>query len=285
MISRHARLFAALAVVMVGALSACSSSNVEGNPTGGSGGTAGPGSGGADPGSGSGGQSGSGGAVGSGTGGAGTGGAVTTGSGGATDGGSASDVPVNASDGSTADGIGLPPLPPCTAPAVSHLKVWEMQVVGGTMTPNGSPLRKVGEDYEMYVAWTLQGSGGYGTANAPLNNQGEYSSGADPKKNAVDISTGPGVVLEYATTGPTYMQIRTSTEPHGGNHYRADLPLTGGQIKIATLNFADFRLPGGKTPPGTDILKDAFSFTFVAGGTTNLTLRQVRVAGFTPPCN
>jgi hypothetical protein len=29
----------------------------------------------------------------------------------------------------------LPPLTPCSAPSVSRLKVWEMQVVGGTMTP------------------------------------------------------------------------------------------------------------------------------------------------------
>jgi len=36
----------------------------------------------------------------------------------------------------------------------------------------GSALRKYdGGGYEMYVEWTLNGAGAYGTANAPLNNQ------------------------------------------------------------------------------------------------------------------
>jgi hypothetical protein len=167
------------------------------------------------------------------------------------------------------------------------LKIWEMQVVGGTMVPaSGSPLRKVGNAYELYVAFTLQGGGAaYGTANAPLNNQGQYTNGADPAKNAVDLSGAKGVTLEYSTTGNTYMQIRTGTVPHGGDHFRADMPVTGDQIKTITLNFADFRRPGGTTPPGTDILKDVFSFTFVAGATTTLTLRQVRAGDFKPPCN
>jgi hypothetical protein len=161
-----------------------------------------------------------------------------------------------------------------------------MQVVGGTMVPaTGSPLRKAGNAYELYVAFTLQGGGGYGTANAPLNNQGQYTNGADPAKNAVDLTGAKGVTLEYSTTGNTYMQIRTGTVPHGGDHFRADMPVTGNQFETITLNFADFRRPGGTTPPGTDILKDVFSFTFVAGATTTLTLRQVRAGDFKPPCN
>jgi len=161
-----------------------------------------------------------------------------------------------------------------------------MQVVGGTMVPaTGSPLRKVGDAYELHVVFTLTGGGAYGTANAPLNNQGQYTSGADPAKNAVDISGAKGITLEYATTGNTYLQIRTGTVPHGGDHFRADMPVTGAEVKTITLNFADFRRPGGTTPPGVDILKDAFSLTFVAGATTTLTLRQIRIAGFTPPCN
>ena len=179
-----------------------------------------------------------------------------------------------------------PPLAQCTAPSVSRLKVWEMQVVGGTQVPaNGSPLRGAGNGYELFVTWTLAGAGGYGTANAPLNNMGQYTSGANPAQNAVDISSAPGVFLEYGATGDTYMQIRTGTVPHGGDHFRATLPVTGTEVKTITLNFADFRRPGGATPPGPDILKDVFSFTFVGGGTTTLTLRQVRVRGFIPPCN
>jgi hypothetical protein len=160
-----------------------------------------------------------------------------------------------------------------------------MQVVGGTQVPTGSPLRKVGNDYELFVTWTLTDASGYGTANAPLNNMGEYTNGANPAQQAVDISSATGIFLEYAATGNTYMQIRTGTVPHGGDHFRATLPVTGATVKTVTLNFADFRRPGGTTPPGSDILKDVFSFTFVGGGTTTLTLRQVRVRGFTPPCN
>ena len=178
-------------------------------------------------------------------------------------------------------------LEPCADPAVSHLKVWEMQVVGGTMVPaNGSPLRKYdGGGYEMHVEWTLNGAGPYGTANAPLNNQGQYANGADPAKNAVDISKGSGVTIEYSSDGSTYLQIRTATVPHGGDHFKADLPSTSGQFKTITLDYASFRRPGGTTPPGPDILKDAFSFTFVGSATTKLTLRQVLTPGFIPPCN
>jgi hypothetical protein len=160
-----------------------------------------------------------------------------------------------------------------------------MQVVGGTQVPTGSPLRSAGTGYELFVTWTLTAAGAYGTANAPLNNMGEYTNGANPAQNAVDISSATGIFLEYGATGNTYMQIRTGTVPHGGDHFRATLPVTGAGVKTITLNFADFRRPGGTTPPGSDILKDVFSFTFVGGATTTLTLRQVRVRGFTPPCN
>jgi hypothetical protein len=160
-----------------------------------------------------------------------------------------------------------------------------MQVVSGTQVPaNGSPLRKAGDAYELFVTWTLM-SGGYGTANTPLKNMGQYTNGIDPAQYAVDISSAPGVTLEYSTTGNTYMQIRTGTVPHGGDHFRATMPVTGSELRTITLNFSDFRRPGGTTPPGPDILRDVFSFTFVGGGTTTLTLRQVRVPGFVPPCN
>ena len=187
---------------------------------------------------------------------------------------------------SAVDGGGLPPLIPCTDPSVSRLKVWEMDVMGGTMVPpSGSPLRKVGNDYEMHVVFTLTGGGAYGTANAPLKNMGQYTNGINPAQYAVDVSGATGITLEYSTTGNSYLQLRTGTVPHGGDHFRADMPVTGDQLKTITLNFADFRRPGGTTPPGADVLKDVFSLTFVAGATTTMTLRQVRIAGFTPPCN
>jgi hypothetical protein len=215
-------------------------------------------------------------------------GAVAAGSGGSAGAaGASAGAPAGAADAGGDDAAAdYPPLAPCTAPSVSRLEVWEMQVVGGTQVPaTGSPLRSVGNGYELVVTWTLAGVGGYGTANAPLNNMGQYTSGANPAQNAVDLSSAPGVFLEYAATGDTYMQIRTGTVPHGGDHFRATLPVTGTEVKTITLNFADFRRPGGTTPPGPDILKDVFSFTFVGGGTTTLTLRQVRVRGFVPPCN
>jgi hypothetical protein len=178
-------------------------------------------------------------------------------------------------------------LTPCSDPAVSRLKVWEMQVVGGTQVPaNGSPLRQYdGGGYELYVEWTLTGGGAYGTANAPINNMGQYSNGADPAKNGIDISKGTGLTIEYASTGNTYMQIRTGAVPHGGDHFKADLPSTNGMLKTILLDYASFRRPGGNTPPGDDVLKDAFSFTFVGSGTTKLTLRQISIPGFIPPCN
>ncbi len=162
-----------------------------------------------------------------------------------------------------------------------------MQVVGGSMVPaTGSPLRKYdGGGYEMYVEWTLTGGGAYGTANAPLNNQGQYANGADPAKNGIDISQGSGITLEYASAGSTYLQIRTAAVPHGGDHFRADLPSTNGQLQTIQLAYASFRRPGGATPPGDDVLKSAFSFTFVGSATTKLTLRQVLIPGFKPPCN
>src|SRR5258708_5069790 len=117
--------------------------------------------------------------------------------------GSAGSGAGGAIDAGGGDAGDYPPLVPCTAPSVSRLKVWEMQVVGGTQVPTGSPLRKVGNDYELFVTWTLTGSGAYGTANAPLNNMGEFTNGADPAKNAVDISGATGIFLEYGATGNT----------------------------------------------------------------------------------
>ena len=186
----------------------------------------------------------------------------------------------------TASG-GMTMLTPCADPSVSHLKIWEMQVVGGTQVPaNGSPLRKYdGGGYELYVEWTLNGADGYGTANAPINNMGQYTNNADPAKNGMDISKGAGLTIEYASTGSTYMQIRTGAVPHGGDHFKADLPSTNGMLKTILLDYASFRRPGGTTPPGDDVLKDAFSFTFVGAATTKLTLRQVLIPGFVPPCN
>lgn len=225
----------------------------------------------------------SGGTTSGGTGAGGSGGATTGGSAGTSSGGSAG----NGGSAGTGGSGGAPVLEPCSAPSVSRLKVWEMQVVGGTQVPaNGSPLRKYdGGGYELYVEWTLTQGGAYGTANAPINNQGQYTNGADPAKNAIDISKGAGLTIEYASTGNTYMQIRTGTVPHGGDHFRADLPSTNGMLKTIELKYADFRRPGGATPPGDDVLKDAFSFTFVGGGSTKLTLRQVRIPGFVPPCD
>jgi hypothetical protein len=286
MIFRPARSTAALVLFLAGSIAGCATSDNAGAPGGGSGGSGSPaatggatGSGG-DTSNGSGGQNDSDAAPVASGGASGSGGAI-----GASDGGGAPDSAGSGGDTGAADGgTGLPPLTPCTAPSVSRLKVWEMQVVGGTMTPpTASPLRLVNGAYEMHVAWVLSDASGYGTANTPLNNQGQYTSGADPAKNAVDLSAAPGVVLEYSLTGPAYLQIRTGTVPHGGDHYRADLVPTGDAFKIVTLKFADFRLNGG--PPGPDILKDVFSFTFVGAGNTTLTLRQVQVAGFTPPCN
>jgi hypothetical protein len=209
------------------------------------------------------------------------------GSGGSSGGGGTAASGGNAgSAGSGGGGGSGPGLKPCADPAVSRLKVWEMQVVGGTQVPaNGSPLRKYdGGGYELYVEWTLTAGGAYGTANAPLNNMGQYTNGADPAKNAVDISKGDGLTIEYASTGNTYLQLRTAAVPHGGDHFRADLPSTGGQIKTVQLPYASFRRPGGNTPPGADILTGMFSFTFVGSATTKLTLRQVLIPGFVPPC-
>jgi hypothetical protein len=56
-------------------------------------------------------------------------------------------------------------------------------------------------------------------------------------------------------------------------------------MKTLALALDSFRRPNGTTPPGADVLKDAFSFTFVGGGTTKLALRQVLIPGFTPPCD
>lgn len=160
-----------------------------------------------------------------------------------------------------------------------------MQVVSGSMTPaNGSPLRAYAGGHELFVEFTLQ-AGGYGTANAPLNNRGQYTHGADPAIEAVDLSAAGGFTIEYATTGSAYVQLRTGAVPHGGEHFRADMPNTAGQLQTLPLKFADFRRPGGSTPPASDVLSDVFSFTFVAGGTTDLTLRQVLVPGFVPPCD
>jgi hypothetical protein len=202
--------------------------------------------------------------------------------GGSAQGGAGGNDSQNAAGAGGMDGEG-DDLEPCSDPAVSRLKVWEMQVVGGTQDPSGSPLRAYQDGYEMHVAWSIDS--GYGTANAPLDNQGEYANGANPAEHGVDVSAAEGLFLEYAAQGSTYVQLRTASVPHGGDHYRANIPATNGEISTVLLPFSSFARPGGQPGPGSDILNEVFSLTFATGASATLTLRQVRIDGLIPPCD
>src|SRR5438045_4189779 len=150
---------------------------------------------------------------------------------------------------------------------------------GSTTGPTGSATGTTSTTGTTTVATTTStsgsGSGTGGGAGAATSGAGGAAGPSSAGGAAGSAGSGEG-----GATGNTYMQIRTGTVPHGGDHFRATLPVTGTDVKTITLNFADFRRPGGTTPPGADVLKDVFSLTFVGGATTTLTLRQVRIRGF-----
>jgi hypothetical protein len=181
--------------------------------------------------------------------------------------------------------------PSCPAPSLSGLRVFETQVVGGTQQPpqGVSPLVQSGGSSELRITWMLDPqappSNRFGTLNLPLRNRGQFTDGIEPRNFPVDLGAAAGLDVRYASTGPVFVQLRTGSVPNGGDHFRADLPVTGGQLRALQLPFASFRRPGGNTPPGPEITRDAFSFTFATTEGAALRLTDVSVPGLQPPCD
>ncbi|GEM_PF-4255826 len=187
----------------------------------------------------------------------------------------------------------------CSLPAVSGFGVWETQVVGGTQSPpeSSSPLRALdggvgtpcGGDTacEMHIEWTIDPpdpSTKWGTVNIPLANRGEYTHNISPQDYAVDLGAAGSVTLTYASEGPLVLQLRTSTTPHGGDHFRIILPPRADSGPV-DFSFSEFRRPEGGAAPGPEILSDGFSFTLATSESAWMTLRQIEVSGYVPPCD
>ena len=176
----------------------------------------------------------------------------------------------------------------CKEPSVSRLAVWDVEVSkdGSKLTTDGDSSLALREGKRVaHVVFDLAGPKSYGTINVPLRNHREDGTRKSAEL-AVDLARSQGVTLSYASTADLFLQIRHGARSHGGHHYRAKLPSTGGSLRSETLRFADFAQPDWVEPNDRYPLdlRDVFSFTVAALQSADVTVASLTVDGFTPAC-
>jgi hypothetical protein len=177
----------------------------------------------------------------------------------------------------------------CKEPSVSRLTVWDVEVSkdGSTLSIDGdSSLSVRGGKRVAHVVFDLKGPQSYGTINVPLRNHREDATHKSADLS-VDLARSHGVTLSYASTADLFLQIRHGARSHGGHHYRAKLPATGGSLRSERLRFADFAQPDWvKEDDRYPLdLRDVFSFTVAALQSADVTVASLVADGYTPPCD
>jgi hypothetical protein len=176
----------------------------------------------------------------------------------------------------------------CKEPNVSRLTVWDVEVSkdGSTLAIDGDSSLVVRAGKRVaHVVFDLKGPESYGTINVPLRNHREDATHKSSELS-VDLGRAHGVTLSYASTADLFLQLRHGARSHGGHHYRAKLPSTGGSLRSERLRFADFAQPDWvKEPERYPLdLRDVFSFTVAALQPADVTVAALTVDGFTPAC-
>ena len=171
---------------------------------------------------------------------------------------------------------------------MSRLTVWDVEVSkdGSTLSTDGpSSLTARGGKRIVHVVFDLAGPQSYGTINVPLRNQREDATHKS-RDLSVDLRKSHDVGVSYASTADLFLQIRHGARSHGGHHYRAKLPSTGGTLRLERLSFADFAQPDWVAPADRYPLdlSDVFSFTVAALAPADVTVASLAVDGYTPPC-
>jgi hypothetical protein len=177
----------------------------------------------------------------------------------------------------------------CREPSVSRLTVWDVEVSkdGSTLSIDGDSSLVVRAGKRVaHVVFDLKGPTSYGTINVPLRNQREDATHKSADLS-VDIGRARNVTLSYASTADLFLQLRHGARSHGGHHYRAKLPSTGGSLRFERLEFADFAQPDWvKDDERYPLdLRDVFSFTVAALQSADVTVASLTVDGYTPACN
>jgi hypothetical protein len=166
--------------------------------------------------------------------------------------------------------------------------VWDVEVSkdGSKLSVDGgSSLTHRDGKQVAHVVFDLAGPQSYGTINVPLKNHREdethKSSGM-----SVDLSRSGNVTVGYASTADLFLQIRHGARSHGGHHYRAKLPATGGAMRSEALRFDGFDQPDWvkREERYALDLSDVFSFTVAALQSADVTVSSLTVDGFTPSC-
>jgi hypothetical protein len=176
----------------------------------------------------------------------------------------------------------------CKEPSVSRLTVWDVEVSkdGSRLSVDGDSSLSTRDGKRVaHVVFDLKGPQSYGTINVPLRNHREDATHKSAGLS-VDLGRAADVALTYASTADLFLQIRHGARSHGGHHYRAKLPATGGSIRSETLRFADFAQPDWVTEADRYPLDlhDVFSFTVAALQSADVTVSSLVVDGFTPAC-
>jgi hypothetical protein len=176
----------------------------------------------------------------------------------------------------------------CKEPSVSRLMVWDVEVSkdGSSLFTDGPTALTLRDGQQVaHVAFDLARPESYGTINVPLKNHREDATHKSASLS-VDLSRSHDVAVTYASSADLFLQIRHGARSHGGHHYRAKLPATGGALRTARLRFADFAQPDWV--PQADRypldLSDVFSFTVAALASADVTIAALAVDGYTPPC-
>ena len=198
----------------------------------------------------------------------------------------------DSTSGSTGSTDDLDPLDACEEAEVDRLRVWDIQSVGGTSTPDNwqDPIIDAGMEHAIEVEFSLPPSDGsdganYGTVNVPLANGREDDDGTTIELS-VDLGDAEFIRLGDSSTAVAFLQVRYGADAHGGHHFRVPLPSTDGELQVVDFPFEDFRRPQWATTYPDERVKidDVFSLTFTTFQSVIWRIESLRIPGYTPPC-
>lgn len=166
----------------------------------------------------------------------------------------------------------------CEVASLDRFTEWNASGEGLTKPATGSLLK---EDKNRFIAKVqfLQAAHWH-VFTLWLNNQFESS---------VDLSLSRGLNIRYSAEAPFYVQLRPAFAWSGGNKWLARLPATQGKIRETTIDFKPSHWTTLKAlgKPNYDLksaLKDARGLVFVGKALNDITVYNLRIDGFEPPC-
>jgi len=180
---------------------------------------------------------------------------------------------------------------------VGKFPVWDPQVVGNGLlngtTANAWPRQGldnvsclINHNDVMIANFMNMSTADYGTVNVPVG--GHLCSPLCPmcsskytQKCSQNLSDADGLTITYSSTADAWIQIRTGTLPHGGDHNLYTLRNTSGVIRSVSLPWDAFQ---GGTEPIAVAVAEVYSFTLAClGKYGSANLLSVSYLGFLTP--